>query len=332
MGKLLSQEEIDALLNQQDSAEENKHVANEELIQKEIRRYDFRHPDRVSKEQQKILRTIHESMAKYISTFLSNKLRTMIDIKSPTLEQVTYLEYTMSASDFTNMFIFEIDKLDGQAILEIDPNLTFFIIDRLFGGVGSTIKKNEITIIEQSVMSGIARSILGHFKEAWSQVDELEPTIRRFEVNPQLVTIAPASETMIVLNFPVLAKANEFFISFCFPYFLLEPILKKLLSQNYMTLLKKKSTDQDQKNLMESIKLMTVPLTIELGKMDLFVEEFVNLKNGDVIILDKTIDEYLVGRIADGNKFLGTIGKHKNKFRYKIKYLLDEEGEIINGK
>ena len=77
MGKLLSQEEIDALLNQQDSAEENKHVANEELIQKEIRRYDFRHPDRVSKEQQKILRTIHESMAKYISTFLSNKLRTI---------------------------------------------------------------------------------------------------------------------------------------------------------------------------------------------------------------------------------------------------------------
>ncbi|MEA1972273.1 MAG: flagellar motor switch protein FliM [Candidatus Cloacimonadota bacterium] len=331
MGKLLSQEEIDALLTQTDDKKEIQEN-DDDLIQKEIRRYDFRHPDRVSKDQQKILRTIHESMAKFIATFLSNKLRSMIDIKSPTFEQVTYLEYTMSASDFTNMFIFEVDKLDGQAILEFDPNLTFFIIDRLFGGVGSTIKKNEITIIEQTVMSNIAKNVLEHFKESWMQVDELEPSIKRFEVNPQLVTIAPASETMIVLNFPVIAKSNEFFISFCFPYFMLEPILKKLLSQNYMTLLKKKSSDKDQKNLLDSIKMMTVPLTVEIGKLDLMVEEFVDLQKGDVLVLNKTVDEYLVGRIADENKFIGTIGKHHNKMRYKIKYLLDGEGEIINGK
>jgi len=91
MGKLLSQEEIDALLNQQQTKETFQEP--DELLQKEIRRYDFRHPDRVSKDQQKILRTIHESLAKFISTFLSNKLRTMIDIKSPTLEQVTYEYY-----------------------------------------------------------------------------------------------------------------------------------------------------------------------------------------------------------------------------------------------
>ncbi|PID28499.1 MAG: flagellar motor switch protein FliM [Candidatus Cloacimonadota bacterium] len=330
MSKLLTQEEIDALLSQESAGDKSQPGSNPE---KEVRLYDFRRPERVNKEQIKVLRNIHENFARLLSTYLSNTLRTMIDVKSPVIDQVSYLEFTMSAADFTNMFIFEIDQLDGQALLDIDPDFTFFIIDRLFGGTGRNISRRSesiTTIIENSVLRNIADRILVHFQEAWEQVDHLNCHINNFETNPQLVTIAPSSETMLVLNFPVIAKNFEFTILLCFPYFMVEPVLKKLLSQNYMTLLKKKSTEEDAKSIQHIIEQTKVTLEVEIGNIDITVEEFVELREGMILKLDKRVDDYLTGIVSGTGKFLGVPGRHRNKTAFKIEYLTNDEGEIIH--
>lgn len=329
MSKLLTQEEIDALLSQEQGEEKGLEVPE---VEKEIRLYDFRRPERVSKDQIKILRNIHEIFARLLSPYLSNTLRTMVDVKSPVIDQVTYLEFTMSASDYTNMYIFEIDKLDGQAILDIDPDLTYFIIDRLFGGSGSTIarRSENITVIEQSVMRNIAEKVLEHFKEAWQQIDLLEPRIVQFEVNPQLVTIAPSSETMIVMNFPIVARSFEFTILLCFPYFMLEPVLKKLLSQNYMTLLKKEATEEDLMNLKHVIGQTTVPLSVNMGSTRITVEDFLDLEEGNILVMDASIHHPIQARISDKPRFAGRAGLHKNRMAFMIEDILDEEGEKIH--
>jgi flagellar motor switch protein FliM len=330
MSKLLTQEEIDALLSQESTGEKPQSPVE---LEKEVRLYDFRRPERVNKEQIKVLRNIHENFARLLSTYLSNTLRTMIDVKSPVIDQVSYLEFTMSAADFTNMFIFGIDQLDGQALLDIDPDFTFFIIDRLFGGTGSSIARRVesiTTIIENSVLKNIADRILEHFQEAWEQVDHLNCHINNFETNPQLVTIAPSSETMLVLNFPVVAKSFEFTILLCFPYFMMEPVLKKLLNQNYMTLLKKKSTESDVKAIQHIIEQTKVTLDVVIGSIEVSVEEFVELREGMILRLDKRVDDYLVGKVADTTKFLGVPGQHRNKTAFKIEHLTTDEGEIIH--
>lgn len=328
MSKLLSQEEVDALLSQEQGPE-----FGEDLLQKqsEARLYDFRHPDRVSKEQLKILRNIHDNFARLLSTYLSNALRTMIDVKVPTIEQVTYLEFTMSASDFTYMYIFDITNLDGQAILETDPNLSFFIIDRLFGGSGSMINRSEATptIIERSVMNNVAERILEYLKEAWQHIDILQPNVLTFETNPQLVTIAPASETMIVLNFPVIARNFEFYILICFPYFMLEPILKKLISQNYMTLMKKEPNSDDVQNLMRTIENTTVTMSVELGKTNILVEDFLDLEEGEILMLNSKINNPLTARIQRHKKFLVSPGKKGKQRAVRIDNIIDEEGDVI---
>ncbi|MCK9328297.1 MAG: flagellar motor switch protein FliM [Candidatus Cloacimonetes bacterium] len=328
MSKLLSQEEVDALLSQEAGPE-----FGEDLLQKEkeARLYDFRHPDRVSKEQLKILRNIHDNFARLLSTYLSNALRTMIDVKVPTIEQVTYLEFTMSASDFTYMYIFDITNLDGSAILETDPNLSFFIIDRLFGGSGSMINRNEgtPTIIERSVMNNVSERILEYLKEAWQHIDVLQPNILTFETNPQLVTIAPASETMIVLNFPVIARNFEFYILLCFPYFMLEPILKKLISQNYMTMMKKETNEEDVKNLTKTIENTNINFSVELGKLEIDVEDFIELEEGEILLLNSKIKNPLIARIQNHKKFLVSPGKKGKQRAVRIENMIDEEGDVL---
>ncbi|HOE91009.1 MAG TPA: flagellar motor switch protein FliM [Candidatus Cloacimonadota bacterium] len=328
MSKLLTQEEVDALLSQEQGPEQLFEFENKK---KDVRLYDFRHPDRVSKEQLKILRNIHDNFARLLATYLSNQLRTMIDVKPPTIEQVTYLEFTMSASDFTYMYIFDVSNLDGQALLEIDPNLSFFVIDRLFGGTGSNVQRNETTptIIERSVMNGVSERILEFLKEAWQHIDIIQPNVLTFETNPQLVTIAPASETMIVFNFPVIARNFEFYILLCFPYFMLEPILKKLITKNYMALTKKKPNEADSKSLYRSLENTFVKFSVEIGETELLVKDFVELEKNDILVLKKTIHEPCVAKVQNLNLFSGSPGVSNKKYSFKVEHITDDEGDII---
>ncbi|MCB5250477.1 MAG: flagellar motor switch protein FliM [Candidatus Cloacimonetes bacterium] len=328
MSKLLTQEEVDALLSQEQGPDQ---VFEFENKKKELRLYDFRHPDRVSKEQLKILRNIHDNFARLLSTYLSNQLRTMIDVKPPTIEQVTYLEFTMSASDFTYMYIFDITNLDGQALLEVDPNLSFFVIDRLFGGTGSSVQRNEATptIIERSVMNTVSERVLEFLKEAWQHIDILQPNVLTFETNPQLVTIAPASETMIVFNFPVIARNFEFYILLCFPYFMLEPILKKLITKNYIALTKKKPNEIDAKNLYRSLENTPVKFSVEIGSLDLLVQDFMNLEQDDILVLQKSINDACVAKVQGQYLFSGAPGIYNKKYSFKVEHITDDEGDII---
>jgi len=331
MSKLLSQDEIDMLIQAGKSTAAETPAALTIAKQKEPRLYDFKHPDRVSKEQLKILRNIHDSFARLISTYLSNVLRTMIDVKAPAIEQVTYYEFTMGAQNFTYMYIFNIDRLDGNAILEIDPRFTFYIIDRLFGGSGTVQPKVDSTptIIERSVMNNIAEKILDYLREAWQQIDTLHTNIITFETNPQLVTIAPASETMIVLTFDAVARADEFNIILCFPYFMLEPILKNINSQNYMALLKKEPSDEDIKSLYRAVENTDVKFTVDLGKTILTVNDFINLREDEILLLDRKINEPLVTRIQKHKKFLVSPGKRGKQRAVRIDHIIDEEGDVI---
>ncbi|MCL2062798.1 MAG: flagellar motor switch protein FliM [Candidatus Cloacimonetes bacterium] len=328
MSKLLSQAEIDALLE----GEKNIDTSIFEIQKsKEARIYDFRHPDRVSKEQLKILRNIHDNFSRLISTYLSNQLRTMIDVKVPNIDQVTYFEFTMSAASFTYMYVFSIDKLDGFAILETDPRFSFFIIDRLFGGTGNVINKSEQspTIIERSVMNNVAERILEYLKEAWQHIEVLEARIANFETNPQLVTVAPASETMIVLTFPVTARNFEFNIILCFPYFMLEPVLKKINSQNYMALLKKAPSEEDQQNLYRAVEHTEVRFTVDLGKSYISVKDFLELKENELLLLETKITDPLIARVQEHKKFVVSPGKKGKKKAVRIDNIIDEEGDII---
>jgi flagellar motor switch protein FliM len=237
----------------------------------------------------------------------------------------------MSAASFTYMYMFTIDKLDGSAILETDPRLTFFIIDRLFGGTGNIINKTDAspTIIERSVMHNIAEKILEHLKEAWQQIDVLNANIIAFETNPQLVTVAPASETMIVLTFPVSARNFEFNIILCFPYFMLEPILKKLDSQNYMALLKKEPSDIDTENLMRAVENTDVTFSVDIGKITITVDEFLELQENELLMLNTRITDAMLARVQGHKKFEvlpGKKGKHK---AVRIENIIDEEGDVV---
>lgn len=130
---------------------------------------------------------MHENFARVTTTSLSAQLRTLVGIHVASVDQLTYEEFIRSVSNPSTLAMVSMDPLKGSSILEIDPSITFTIIDRLFGGPGESPKNlnRELTDIELSVMEGIIVRILGNLREAWSQVIDLRPRLGSIETNPQ---------------------------------------------------------------------------------------------------------------------------------------------------
>ncbi len=316
MNKILSQDEIDALLS---SVSKGKSYDSLEADQRRaVTVYDFKHPDRISKEQIRSMRTIHENFARLFATFLSTNMRALVDVNVISIDQVTYSEHTMSLSMPSSLYLLGFKDMEGKAVVEISPQLLLFIVDRLLGGSGETeIEVREITLIEQNIVQRIITNLIDTLNEVWSQVFPLNSKFDAFETDPQFVQIARSSETIAIIFFEVKVRGAVYPMNIGFPYFVLEPILQKLSAQTFFTTAKK-SSESETKEMENRLKATSIPLTAVFDETDIRISEFLALQKDDIIRLDKELKEELLLRIGKRVKMFGVPGKSGRKMAVKV--------------
>ncbi|MGA2377950.1 MAG: flagellar motor switch protein FliM, partial [Spirochaetia bacterium] len=232
MTEVLSQDEIDQLLTAISSGEVSTDEPIAQVDQRKIKIYDFKRPDKFSKDQIRTVSIMHETFARQTTTALSSQLRSLAHVHVASVDQLTYEEFIRSIPNPTTIAVINMDPLKGSAILEIDPAVTFAIIDRLFGGQGEGAKfTRELTDIEASVIEGIIVRILGNLREAWATVIDLRPRLGQIETNPQFAQIVPPSEMVVLVTLETKVGEVEGMMNFCIPYLTIEPIIPKLSAQ-----------------------------------------------------------------------------------------------------
>ncbi len=231
MTEVLSQDEIDQLLTAISSG--NADAEPQQVTErKNIRIWDFRRPDKFSKDQIRTISFMHETFARLTTTSLSAQLRSLVNVHVVSVDQLTYEEFIRSIPSPTALAVINMDPLKGSSILEIDPAITFSIIDRIFGGPGEGSKINrELTEIERTVMESIIVRLLGNMREAWSQAIDLRPRLGQIETNPQFAQIVPPSEMIVLVTLETKIEEVEGMMNFCIPYLTIEPIISKLSAQ-----------------------------------------------------------------------------------------------------
>ena len=318
MSKILSQDEIDALLSGEGigaggGGGQAAETAEEDQKEKLVSLYDFKHPNRVSKDQLRTIQTIHESFARGFATHLSTRLRSLVDIDLTSVDQLTYSEFIMSMADPSAVYIFNIKELEGDAILEISPQLVLYIIDRSFGGEGGVIQEaREITIIEQNVMKKIVDNALEQLVRSWQNITPLTLELKDFETNPQLIQISPPGETAIMISFEVKISDFSSLLNLCFPYFVLEDVMPKLSAQHQIAHNQKKRSHHDEGIVRHKIIGADVPVSVNLGTTELTLRDILNLEAGDIIRLDNRLDQMLEVDIGDSAKFRAKPGMYRN--------------------
>lgn len=330
MSDVLSQFEIDSLLSEMTSGSVDvDEVLAGKLKKGEISNYDFRRPNRISKNQVRTLQTVHESFAEIFGYYLVSKLQTVVSITVTSVDQLFYSEFILSVSNPSCIYVFEIEGTDGSGILEISPALALTLVERLLGGAADQqIKARTITPIEQSVVRGIVEHALSDLRNSWRSIAEISFTYQRLEMEADFVQIAPSSEIVVVVSFDVNIGVNTYLMNLCFPTFALEDVLARLNRQQVTTSIMRQSS----KRMKENIDIMTQQMSstylsviAELGKASITVGELLQLNVGDVVKLKKRINQEIEVIIAGKRKLAARPGSVDGKKAIRITRPLTEE-------
>jgi flagellar motor switch protein FliM len=321
---VLDQAEIDALLAAVDAgvveAEPEPPAAQPTHAQKEVSTYDFKRPERVSKEQMRALQGIHEAFARNLGASLSGFLRTIVEVHIATTEQLTYSEFIHSLPNPTNFNLLTIEPLEGKVCLEISPLIIYPIIDRLLGGTNSElfIPQRPLTLIEQRLIGRITDRALTSLTEAWSSLVEVEFMIAEVESNPHLVQIIAPNEVAVVIGFEIKVGGRAGTMSLCIPFNVIEPVMSKLLSQSWLAYQRRSAVEDKTEAIAMGLAATEVDLVAYLAETTISVRELLTLQPGDIIQSGKPVHSDIVLQVQNKNKFAGRIGRHKDHFAIKI--------------
>ncbi|MCK4540621.1 MAG: flagellar motor switch protein FliM [Spirochaetales bacterium] len=326
MNEVLSQDEIDQLLTAISTGDIETEEVSKATDQRKIKIYDFKRPDKFSKEQIRTVSIMHETFARLTTTALSAQLRSLVHVHVASVDQLTYEEFIRSIPNPTTLGIINMDPLKGSAILEIDPAITFAIIDRLFGGQGEGSKvSRDLTEIEQSVMEGIIVKILGNLREAWSQVIDLRPRLGNIEVNPSFAQIVPPTEMVVLVTLETKVGEVEGMMNFCIPYLTIEPIISKLSAQYMYSSVRSGATTENLNILKQRLSSIDIKVRAEIGSMNLTVRDVLALRAGDVIRLSNVnVKDPMILKIGNKQKFLCRPGLVGNKVAVQITEKLED--------
>lgn len=320
MTEILSQDEIDALLSAISSGEVEADDYTNVGEQKKVKIYDFRRPDKFSKDQIRTLQMMHETFARLTTTALSAQLRALVGVHVGSVDQLTYEEFIRSIPNPTTIAVVNMDPLKGSSVLEIDPSITFTIIDRLFGGAGEPTKiTRELSDIEMSVMEGIIVRILGNLREAWSTVIDLRPRLGNIETNPQFAQIVPPNDMVVLITLETKVGDVEGMTNLCIPYITIEPIISKLSAQYWYSSIRRGESDENRAIIQERLDQVEIPLRCDVGDVELPLQEILDLQPGNVVKLGSThIHSDMTVKVGDRKKFKCRPGKIGNRLVIQV--------------
>jgi len=305
----LSQEELDALLGglgDKPAAEESGMSGGTRPGKPgKVKPYDFRRPDRFSKDHIRTLEMVHESFARFVQASLSTYLRSVVEAKVASVQQVTYEEFINTLSNPTSINVFTMEPLKGSAVLEISGELMFTMIDRVLGGPGLVPKKiRDLTAIEIPVAERIVVRALDNLREAWQKVAPIVPKLEEIASNPHFIQVAAPSEIIALIALDVKVREQSGRMHLCLPYVLLEPIVPRLLAKEWISSGQKGGPTTDSMiNLKRGLGDTTLKVTAILGRASATVQEVLGLKAGDIVRLERNIHEDLTLELEGREKF-----------------------------
>jgi flagellar motor switch protein FliM len=210
--------------------------------------------------------------------------------------------------------------------MEVNPAIAYALIDRILGGKGMTMEKvRGFTEIELAILMRLITQMLGLMKEPWENVISLRPSLDRIETNAQFAQLMSPNEMVALVTFTAKVGDVEGLLNLCIPHMTVEPVMPKLSTKLWFSLIEKGSTEESRKDIETRVEGTKVPVTAVLGKTTISVHDFLMLQQGDVIPLNTHVDGKIEVKVGSMLKFYGKPGARNKKAAVKITDVIREE-------
>lgn len=325
MGEVLSQNEIDSLLQALSSGElDADDIGGGD--EKVTKNYDFRRPAKFSKEHLRTLEIIFEHYGRLLSTNLPVYLRKNIQVSVVNSEACTFSEFSTALANPVLLAVVNFEPLNGNIMLEMAANLGFAMIDRMLGGPGNPLDKSrDFSEIERTIIDKIMSVCVQLLREPWKNVVEVNPILERIETNPQFAQIIAPSDMIAIVTINVKIGDVEGLMNMCLPYFTLESVMDRLNTKFWFSTMKENAEENYEDYIETIIRRVNMPIRAVLGKSSVTVSDFVNLQTGDIIKLGSKVDQELDVFVGNLKKFKALPGSSKESYAVRVTSILREE-------
>ena len=328
MGDVLSQSEIDNLLQALSSGEIDAEEMKSSSSEKQVKDYDFARPSKFSKEHLRTLEIIFEHYGRLLSTNLPVYLRKNVQVEVMNSEAVTYMEFSNALSNPVLLGIVDFAPLDGSIIMEMASKLGYAIVDRMLGGEGEPLDKvRDFSEIELSIVERIMVACVELLREPWANVVDVVPRLERIETNSQFAQIISPSEMIAIVTVNIKIGEVEGLMNVCLPYLTLESVMDKLNTKFWYSNMQEREDYEYADNIEALISKASIPVKAVLGNNVISVADFGALQVGDIIRLDKKVDSELDIYVGDMKKFTALPGSSGKNYAVRITTVVREEEE-----
>ena len=310
MSHQLSQQEIDAVFENLEQ-EKTKTTADQSV------RFDFRRLDRIAKSQLRAIHLLHDTFVRNLGSSLSAYLRSYLTVNLVSVEQLSYAEFLEGLPSPTCITSLGLRPYEGNAVMELNPSIIFPILEILLGGSGKSpaVLQREITEIEQNLLDGLFRIILHDLKEAWKGVTSIDFNIEAMEKEPQLLQVLAPNEAVVAVGVEMRTGDTTGMMNMAMPAIIIKMMRHKFEQQ--WSVRRVESTESDQERMLRVLEGACVDLDSRLDGGSVNVEDFLKLREGDLLQFDHPLERSIQCIVNGKSKFQGQVVRlgHKKAFR-----------------
>jgi len=333
---VLSRNDVESLLKALDgsgtpsgttaSTTESKSDSKKPASKVRVLTYDFKRPERVGKDQMRALQSLHDGFSRNFGASLSAVLRSVVEVRLISVDQLTYSEFVYSLEIPTCFNLLKPKPLEGNWVLDISPSLLYPIIDRMLGGtVGNDSSlKRPLSEIELRLAGRITTVFLRELQSAWSNVIQLEIEVERVESNPQLVQIVPPNEVVVMVSFELSMGNIRGMANLCIPFNTIERVGSMLTNNSWIGYASSRANPETKGRLLTRLDGSLADVIVTLARSTIKTTDLFDLEVGDIISTEKDVNQPLEIEIADRVNFHASAGSFKGRKAIQITQILTE--------
>lgn len=321
MSEILSQDEVDSLLDGLDSGEvETQLDAVVPESSDGIFAYDFTSQDKVVRARMPTFDVINERLSREVRATLSSMLQTNVDVSANPFDTLKFSEFVRSLPVPTSLHVFRMEPLRGHGLIVLESQLVYNLIDTFFGGEAlgkARVEGREFTTIEEVMIKKAVVAVLKNIEASWAPIEPVKASLIRSEMNPQFTAIVLPTDLVLVTRFEIELEQSAGNLVVCYPYSMIEPMRNKL-SSGVQAEVEEIDTNW-RRRIREVILESVVVVKIQLGRTEITGEKLIYMQKGDIIQLDNDANAPLISYIGGLEKLTGYAGVQRGFQAFEVK-------------
>lgn len=335
MAEVLSQSQIDALLNSMnDGNTAEEEVKQENVTEKKYKKYDFYSPKKFTKDRLRFLKSVYDNYARIATSQVNSLFRVSSEIELISVEELRYYEFSNALSESDILSLVDVSLPDNSKnppiLVHAATPVIINLIDHMLGSVGDTIIVEDsyaYTDIEIALYERIMQYLIGAMKDVWGNYIKLGFNFSRLEKNPSMFQDIGVDETIVIIMLNITLKDVAGKLSICIPGNLLLNIFTLMDRRKHISMDEGFDDKDNRTDIIDNLKDSALEMTAELGTVQLDLDDIYNLNVGDVINLNKPQNAQIQLAVGGTPWFTGSMGVHNRNVAVKIEDRVKEELE-----